>query len=76
VAPTNKIGKAAGFNETVKVLGPKQLQSFVRNVKSFFGEFKSLDLKNLSDEAIEHLLNMHKLSIDDILSLGIQPKVD
>jgi replicative superfamily II helicase len=67
IVPTLKLAKGAGFNESVEAMRKDKLGKLVTNVKAFFGEFKILDLKNVSHEKVQELINLHELSVEDIL---------
>ncbi|MDN3512864.1 MAG: DEAD/DEAH box helicase family protein [Candidatus Brocadia sp.] len=69
IIPTNKLNKAAGFNEEVQIMRKSELGKLTKNVKAFFLEFKSMDFKNLSKEKVQELINLHELSVDSILTL-------
>lgn len=68
IIPTNKVSKAAGFNEEVQIMQKSELRKLTKNVKTFFSEFKNIDFKNLSEKRVQELLNMHELSVDSILT--------
>jgi len=71
IIPTNKVNSSAGFNEEVKIMREKGLGKLTKSVKAFFTEFKNLDFNDLSERKIQELLNIHKLSVDDILKCYI-----
>ena len=68
VIPTNIVGSAAGFNEEVEILKSKQLRKLTFRVRAFFMEFKNLDLRDLSEKKAQELIDIHELSIKDLLS--------
>lgn len=68
IIPTNKVSKAAGFNENVEIMRKAELSRFKANVRSFFLEFKDLELKNISEKKVQELIDAHGLSIDSILA--------
>jgi hypothetical protein len=68
IIPTNKIGRAAGFNEEVGIMRKKELTKLTRNVKAFFSEFKTIDFKSISEAKIQELVNAHGLSVEEILN--------
>ncbi|MBI4222618.1 MAG: DEAD/DEAH box helicase family protein [Planctomycetes bacterium] len=71
IIPTNKVNSSAGFNDEVKIMREKELGKLTKSVKAFFTEFKNLDFNDLSERKIQKLLNVHKLSVDDILKCYI-----
>jgi len=68
IIPTNKLSRAAGFNEHVQIMRAKELSKLVNSVRKFFGEFKSLDLKDLSEQKVQELLNAHGLHVESLLT--------
>ena len=67
IIPTKTVGHAAGFNEPVEIVRNASLKKLSRNVEKSFLEFKQYDLVSLSEKKVSDLLEMHYLSIDDIL---------
>jgi hypothetical protein len=74
VIPTLMVSKAGGFNESVKILRRKGLNTLTKNVRAFFSEFAKLDLHDLSEEMIHNFLTAHDLTIEDIVAYGEHPK--
>lgn len=66
IIPTLKLAKGAGFNDSVEAMRKDKLGRLVNNARAFFGEFKTLDLKNVSHEKVQQLINLHELSVEDI----------
>lgn len=64
VINTRTVGRAAGFNQTVEVMRESSLRRLVSNVEKFFGEFKTLDRKDVSDAKVQELLTLHKLDVN------------
>ena len=73
IIPTNALGLGAGFNEEVKIMSEKELKKLRKNVRAFFGEFRNLNLDDLSEEHVQSLINQHELSNDDILTQYSRP---
>ena len=67
IIPTKVLSSASGFNEPVQIVRKANLKKFVKNVKSFFAEFKSIDLQDLDDGKLQKLLKDHALSREDLL---------
>lgn len=67
IIPTKTISAAAGFNEPVEIMRNPNLKKLSKNVESFFREFKQYDFGSLTEQKVSDLLNMHHLSIDNIL---------
>lgn len=68
IHPSNLVPSSASFTHEVEVMRESELKRFVKTIKGFFKAFEALDFKNLSTLHIQQLLNMHKLSIPDILT--------
>ena len=68
IIPTNRLSHAAGFVQEVGIMRDKHLRDLRRSVKSFFAEFKTADLANLSEAKIQDLLEAHRLTEDALLS--------
>jgi len=68
IIPTDKLGKAAGFNEDVLIMRSKELRKLTRNVRAFFAEFKSMDFKDLSEKKVQELIDAHGLSVEALIS--------
>jgi hypothetical protein len=73
IIPTKTLGNGAGFNEPVEIMRDPSLDHLTRNVRSFFNEFRNLDLSNLSETKTQSLLDMHKLGVSDLLSVYSEP---
>jgi hypothetical protein len=65
---TKAVASAAGFNEDVGIMRGRQLETLVKNVRSFFQEFRGVDLKDLSETKVKTLLDTHQLTVDDLLT--------
>lgn len=65
---TKAVAPAAGFNEDVGIMRGRQLETLVKNVRSFFQEFRGVDLKDLSEGKVKTLLHTHQLTVDDLLT--------
>jgi len=66
IHPARKLHSAAALLQDVEVLRKGQLEKLVANVRKFFGEFKSLDFKDLAPGSIQKLLDTHGLGIKDL----------
>nr|WP_206110370.1 DEAD/DEAH box helicase family protein [Paenibacillus aquistagni] len=67
IIPTKKVNNSTGFNYPVEVIRESNLRKLINNVKSFFHEFKQMDLQDLSETKIQELLVFHNLTADNIL---------
>jgi len=68
IIPTRKLARNTSFTHSVHVIREKGLANLVRNVRAFIGEFTRMDLKDLSDKRVQELVNVHRLSVDNILN--------
>ena len=60
--------EGAGFNEAVEIMRDKELAKLKQNIRSFYNEFKSLDLEDLSEEKMQSFLQAHKLTTETIVT--------
>lgn len=67
IHPTNVLGPGAGFNGPAEVMRYKELTKLKQNTRSFFNEFKSLDLRDLSEGKAQTFLQTHKLTVENIV---------
>jgi replicative superfamily II helicase len=67
IIPTNKLGKGAAFGEAVEIMRSGDLKSLVVAARAFFKEFRTLDLRSLSEADVQKFVNHHKLTEDDLL---------
>jgi hypothetical protein len=70
---TKTVAPAAGFNEDVEITRAPHLERLVRNTRSFFQEFRGVDLKDLSENKVRALLETHQLTIDDLIAKYSEP---
>jgi hypothetical protein len=68
IIPSKKLNTSTGFNYPVEIVRDSKLRKLNINVRSFFTEFKQMDLQDLSETKIQDLLVLHKLTADDILN--------
>lgn len=66
IFPSRKLGKGAGFNETVEVTREQELKKLIRNVRQFFNEFRGVDLADLAPKTIQGWLTPHRLKTEDL----------
>ena len=69
IISTKKISAAAGFNMPVMIIRDKNLKTITRNVLSFFREFNTTDLKDISPRIVQDWLSSHKLETDSFVRL-------
>ena len=68
VIPPRKLASGAALNDDVIIMGKKQLDQLTKNVRGFFNEFRTVNLRDLSESKIEEHLRTHKLTADDLTS--------
>jgi hypothetical protein len=69
IIPARKIASAAGFNAPVVLLRESKLRLLTRTVRQFFGEFRTLDLRDVSEGKVQELLQLHDLRTEDLQSM-------
>lgn len=69
IIPTNRLSHAAGFVPEVTIMKDKNLHDLRRRVKSFFMEFKTIDLTQIPENLIQQALETNHLTDDELLSL-------
>ena len=69
IHPANSVESAAAFTHDVEVMGERGLRVFRKAVRDFFKSFESVNFGDLSTTQVQKLLDSHKLSVDDLLSV-------
>lgn len=70
IIPTKSASASAGFsNSNAQVMVKKNLSKLTNNVKSFFKEFKEVDMNDLAPAKLQKLIDNHSLGINDIKSI-------
>ena len=65
---TKVVGPAAGFNQDVRIMRAKKLESLAKNVKGFFGELKGIDLQDLSEAKLQSNLDRYALTVEQLVA--------
>jgi replicative superfamily II helicase len=73
IIPTRNLSRKTLFTHPVHIIKEKGLGNLVRSVRAFVTEFSKLDLKDLSEKKVQGLVNLHMLSVDDILNRYTEP---
>ena len=68
VISTDVLGQGAGFGDPTEVMRAHELKALTNVMKAFFREFRTLDLKSLSEAAVQKLINLHRPSDNDLLA--------
>ncbi|MDQ6761054.1 MAG: DEAD/DEAH box helicase family protein [Bacteroidota bacterium] len=68
IIPPKYIGSAAGFNYPVEILTKKGLTKLKMNLKSYFMEYSTYDLGTITEAQVNKYLQLHKLTVEDILN--------
>jgi replicative superfamily II helicase len=68
IIPTKRVSKAAAFIGDTEITRQKSLDKLTSNVRAFFGEFKKYDLKDISPEKVQALVDSHGLGIQNLWS--------
>lgn len=69
IHPANTVESAAAFTHDVESMREAEIKKFVKSAREFFKSFESLNFKDLSAVHIQNMVNTHKLSVPDLLSL-------
>ena len=67
VIPTKKLSYNANFTHNVDIMTKAKLKNFKSNIRSFFIEFMSYNIHDLSDEKIQLFINNNKLDINSLI---------
>ena len=68
IHPAYVVPSAAAFTHEVEAMRESELRRFVKNVREFFKAFESLNLKDLSEQHIQRLVDTHGLSVPRLLN--------
>ena len=69
IHPSHRVQSAAAFTQNdVEIMCDAELRQFVKSIREFFKSFESVNFRDLSVKQVHKLINMHKLSISDLLS--------
>src|SRR5690606_28866789 len=68
IHPAGKIQSAAAFTHEVEGMRENDLKRLVKSCRSLFVSFESLNFKDLSVEHTQTVIDLHKLSVQEILS--------
>lgn len=68
IIPPRKLASGAALNDDVLIMSKKHLDHLTKNVRGFFNEFRTVDLRDLSENKIEGHLRTHKLTVNDLTS--------
>lgn len=68
IHPSGKIQTAAAFTHKVEGMREGDLKRFVKACRDFFKAFEGLNFKDLSDEYTQKLIDLHKISVQSIMT--------
>jgi len=66
IIPTRKLSYFADFTHDVEIMSKNRLNTLKKNIKDFMKEFKIYNIKEISDEKIQKLINTHNIDIKNI----------
>ena len=66
IHPAKELNNSAAFLQEVEVARKHRLEALTGSVRKFFGEFKCIDFKDLSPQAVQKLLETHELGINHL----------
>lgn len=67
--PTKELSFYGDFTHEVRIIRRGKLKKFKEAIKRFVKELKPYDLRDISDETLQHLINLHHLNMCDIREL-------
>lgn len=67
IIPPKKLSRSAGLLQPTTAMVQKGLTAFTKNVRTFFGEFLTQDLQNLSERNVSQALERHGLGVNDLM---------
>lgn len=73
ITPARELGDAAGFNKSVFLMRESKLKRLKARTKSFFQEFRTFDLKDLSAGLVDNALKHHKLQMQTFVDEYTDP---
>lgn len=68
IIPTKNVSDDANFTHDVKIMTKKNLQHFNKCFKEFFKGFKNYNLHELTEEFVQHQIELNKLTTKDIVN--------
>jgi replicative superfamily II helicase len=68
IIPPHTLASGAALNEEVSIMCKRQLDQLAKNIRSFFSEFRTADLHDLSEKKIYDHLRAHKLTVEDLIT--------
>lgn len=66
IVPTRELSYAANFTHDVKIIRKGKLREFKTNIKNFVKELAPYSLADISDETLQHFIELHKLDVENI----------
>jgi len=66
IIPTKNLSYHGDFTEKVEIMRKGKLKSLKANIKSFFKEFRSYNIHEISDEKLNSMINENELDINSI----------
>jgi len=68
VHPSNTVQSAASFTHDVAAVRESELKRLVKAAREFFKSFESLNFKDLSTAHIQKMVDLHKLSVENLIT--------
>jgi replicative superfamily II helicase len=70
VIPTKKVSGAAAFHPEFDavIMRKKGLDELIKNVRTFFTEFREVDMKSVGEKRVQEALTAHNLTIEKLVS--------
>ncbi len=73
IIPTRYTSPAGYFGANVLIMKQQKLDKLKKNIKSFFKEFYTYDLNDISSQKIQEMINLHKLDINNFENEFTEP---
>ena len=68
IIPTKELSYYGNFTHNVEIIRKGKLRDFKNNIKNFIKDFSPYSFTDISDEMIQHLIEVHKLDIEHLRS--------
>lgn len=65
IIPTKELAYEGDFTHSIKVIRRQKLRDFKNSIKKFIQSIKPYDIRDITDEILQSLLDLNKLNVDD-----------
>ena len=67
IISTKNLSYYANFTHEVRIIRPNKLKLLKKNIKAFVKELKRYEITDIVDDTLQHLLDIHKLNLPDLV---------